>query len=107
MRYDENMLNSIKFLRKYLRAEKKCCNFASAIGKQTGGSPEGRGHGPGAEKIEYNDMMPQDKQRRQRCRSSRDKGTREKLGVSVAKIPTLNKEGRDKQRFEDIYRIYI
>ncbi len=56
------MLKSINFLQKNLRGEEKCCNFASAIGKQRGAALEAGSRVPGA-KIENNDMMPQDKQR--------------------------------------------
>ncbi|MDE6561968.1 MAG: hypothetical protein K2K75_11360 [Muribaculaceae bacterium] len=57
------MLKNIKILQKDLRRAEKCCNFASAIGKQTVSGWKQRGHRPGQEKIENNDMMPQDKQR--------------------------------------------
>ncbi len=56
------MLKSMIFLRKNLRVEEKCCNFASAIGKRRGAAAGPEAGSPGA-KIENNDMMPQDKQR--------------------------------------------
>ena len=57
------MLKSIKIFEKYLRREKKSCNFATAIGKRRGTAMKARRSEDGCSKIENNDMMPQDKQR--------------------------------------------
>ena len=65
----------------------------------------GEGSHP-VEEIEYNDMMPQDKQRRQRCRSSRDKGTRDIRGFR-RKDSNLEKGGPDKQISKIYKNIYL
>ncbi|MDE5998309.1 MAG: hypothetical protein K2G77_08895 [Muribaculaceae bacterium] len=58
------MLKSIKIFEKHLRSGKKSCNFASAIGKRGGTEMKAGPSEDGCAKIENNDMMPQDKQRR-------------------------------------------
>ncbi len=57
------MSKNIKIFEKDLRREKKCSNFASAIGKQRGTAMKARGGEDGCGHKENNDMMPQDKQR--------------------------------------------
>ncbi len=83
------MPKNIKILQNDLRREKKCCNFASAIGKQRGTAMKARRSEDGCAKIENNDMMPQDKQRQSSDWAQQRQGnTRLILGVHVNEIPS-------------------
>ncbi len=73
-----------------MRRAEKCCNFASAIGKQRGAALKAGSRVPGGTKIENNDMMPQDKQRQSnRLDAAETREHEVKLGVHVNEIPTL------------------
>ena len=97
------MLNNIKTFRKNLRMAEKCCNFASAIGRQTDGRLRGATTPAREAKIEYNDMKPQDKQRRPSGRTQQRQGnTGFTRGFRQKDSILKDKEGL-RTKLEDIY----